>query len=143
MVRINVPSYGTLPSEVPSFQSSPSKVRRMQMFLALASVGLCLVVVASFASSSQHLSVSLMDASSESGQFLSLTVHTLNACLPQVSMAFSCVSCLLNFWTRPFCSFLAFRIILRFSLRLCRQQSACHWRNPPGYRLTSRTVFLP
>ncbi len=70
MVRINIPaSYGTLP-ESPALPSSGSKARRMQMFLALASVAICLVVVASVASSSKQLSVQLLDASAESGQFL-------------------------------------------------------------------------
>ena len=69
MVRINIPtSYGTLP-ESPALPSSGSKSRRMQMLLALASVALCLVVVASVASSSKRLTVELFDASAESGQF--------------------------------------------------------------------------
>jgi hypothetical protein len=67
MVRINIPtSYGTLP-ESPALPSSGSKSRRMQMLLALASVAICLVVVASVASGSKKLSVELLDASSESG----------------------------------------------------------------------------
>ena len=67
MVRINIPtSYGTLP-ESSALPSSGSKTRRMQMLLALASVAICLVVVASVASGSKKLSVELLDASSESG----------------------------------------------------------------------------
>ena len=69
MVRINIPtSYGTLP-ESPAIPNSGSKTRRIHMFLALASVALCLVVVASVASSSKRLTVELFDASAESGQF--------------------------------------------------------------------------
>jgi len=47
---------------------SGSKTRRIHMFLALASVALCLVVVASVANSSKRLSgtVELFDASAES-----------------------------------------------------------------------------
>ena len=68
MVRINIPtSYGTLP-ESPALPSSGSKARRMQMFLAIASIALCLVVVASVASGSKQLKVELLDASAESGQ---------------------------------------------------------------------------
>jgi hypothetical protein len=71
MVRINIPtSYGTLP-ESSAAPISGSKTRRIHMFLALASVALCLVVVASVANSSKRLSgtVELFDASAESGQF--------------------------------------------------------------------------
>jgi hypothetical protein len=67
MVRINIPaSYGTLPQS-PALPSSGFKTRRIQMLLALASVALCLVVVASVAGTSKQMSVQLLDASSESG----------------------------------------------------------------------------
>jgi hypothetical protein len=69
MVRINIPtSYGTLP-ESPALPSSGSKTRRTHMFLALASVALCLVVIASVANSNKRLAdtVELFDASAESG----------------------------------------------------------------------------
>jgi hypothetical protein len=139
MVRINIPtSYGSVP-EGSAPTSTGSKARRMQMFLALASVGLCLVVVASFASSSSKLSntFELLDASSESGEC------NCTAATNKFSRAASTSFC-------PWHSATSFRpITRRCSRRVCRQQGSQHWQNlpcsapePPQLHLCSPLTLL-